>query len=170
MLGKTRHYDALWFKVSDENVRANIGIGLSESEARREMWACLEKRNVWKKRVFSCFSCWNLMGSWFICSILWMTCSFTFFFKIFNWSIVTILCWFLLYRNWISHKYTYNSSQAYLRPPSPHPTPLCCHRAPIELHVLYIIFPLAIYFMYGYVYVLSNSQSMPLPPFITLWD
>ena len=48
MLVKTRHHDALLFKESNENVRANTGIGLMESEARRQIWACLEK-NAWKK-------------------------------------------------------------------------------------------------------------------------
>ena len=52
-----------------------------------------------------------------------------FFFLLWGYSCFTMLCWLLLYSEWISYMCTYNSSFLDLPPTPSHPIPLGHHRA-----------------------------------------
>ena len=65
---------------------------------------------------------------------------------------------------WIGHRHICGPSILNLPPPPPHPIPLGCHRDPaLGCPVSYIKFKLAIYFIYGNIYVTTLfSQIIPL--------
>ena len=86
-------------------------------------------------------------------------------FLIFYWSLIALRCCvsFCCTAMWISYLYTYIPSRLSL-PPSPHPTPVGHHRHWAEPPVLYSIFPLAIHFTHGRVYM-----SIPLSQFIFIF-
>ena len=96
---------------------------------------------------------------------------FSFYFYIlkiylfFNWRIIALWYYvaFCHTATWISHRYT--CVPLPLEAPShspPHPTPLGCHTAELELPESHSKFPLAIYFTYGSV-CFWRRQWQPTP-------
>ena len=87
-----------------------------------------------------------------------------FLFKnLFNWRIITILCWFLPYINmdqpWV---YMWLLPR---EPPShlpPHPTPLDCYRATVWVPWSHCTFPLALYFTYVSLWFHASLHSSHL--------